>query len=129
MKPVVCRNARGSYYAIVRAGKQPWAAILKPSQDREKPSREWLRVRHARDEEAKFAKIDVEQCWVVMVPDNLPCVVEAGALDDTAYAKGRIYLDLAETGAKVITRDAALDAILGKVELQALEVDDENLPF
>lgn len=126
MTPTVCRNARGTYYAIVAADKQPWAAILTPSQDREKPNREWLRVRHARDEEANFAKIDVAKCWVVMVPDRLPCIVEAGALDNTAYAKGRIYLDLAETGAKVITRDAALDRVLGKVELQKMAIVDES---
>lgn len=129
--PKVAKSEKGGYYVFCEAQSQPWGATLKASQDGERPIRDWLRVRHAREEEASVMGLAGASCWAVIVPSNLPAVIEVGGFDSDELGKGRAYFYMAPDKVVSIKRQDALDKVLGKVAITEVAVseNEDDLPF
>lgn len=88
-------------YIVVQADSQPWAAKCIADADGEKIKREWLKVRHARDTEAKAASMDASTAWVVIVPWDFDGFCEIGKLRPNEAGKDRLHLKI---GAQIVTQ-------------------------
>ena len=130
-KPVIGKSEKGGYYVFCEGEKQPWAAELKASANGETPEREWFKVRRARDGEAKAMGMDMAQCWAAIVPANFRGVMQIGGFVNENGEKGRAYYYFGEDKIVKISQEDALDRILGKVNVSAVAVseNEDDLPF
>lgn len=128
-KPKVLKNNNGGYYILCCAESQPWAAMLAKSEDGETIKRNWIKVRHARAEEAGMVKLDEKKTWAVIVPKDTFGVCEIGRLDAAFHGDERARVQIEETRIAFITREEAEAIVLGKSDLAPCEVEEGAMPF